>query len=86
MFTKDENRLHQFSSEVLKGILVGYASNAESGWIGDLLVADAEELKNNTTSEVHINRFEEKEQGVQHVVEQFMFPCTHGSKTKSGRK
>ena len=32
-----------------------------SGWTGDLLVADVEELENNIASEVHVTRFKEKE-------------------------
>ena len=46
--TRDQkNRLHQFSSVVLKCNLIGYALNAGGGWTGERLVADAEELKNN---------------------------------------
>ena len=45
---KTKNMLHQFSSKVFKDILNGYALNAEIGWTGDPLVADAEELKDNT--------------------------------------
>ena len=37
-------------------MFVGYALNTVPGWTGDLLVADAEELKDNTASEVYVKR------------------------------
>ena len=43
----------------------GYAFNAESGWTGDLLAADAEELKENIASEVYVKRFKENAVGIQ---------------------
>ena len=63
--TTDKNMLHQFSSKVLKGIFFGYALNAGCGWTGDLLEADAEEMKKNTASEVHVRRLKENEVGIQ---------------------
>ena len=68
--TKRQNKLHQFSSEVLP-FFIGYALNAGGGWTGDLLVADAEAFKKNTASELYVKRFKEKEVAIQKVSEQF---------------
>ena len=38
----------------------GCAVNTEGGWTGDLLVADAEGLSNNTASEVHVKKDSKK--------------------------
>ena len=45
MATKEKNWLDQFSSKVLKGMFIGNVLKEESGWTGDLPVADAEEVK-----------------------------------------
>ena len=52
--TKDKNKLHQFSSKVAKGIFIGCALNVVTG---NLLVSDAEEVKDNNASEIHVKRF-----------------------------
>ena len=43
--SKYEGRVHQFGTQVLLGILMGYALNAESGWAGNLLIVDSEDLR-----------------------------------------
>ena len=55
-----KNRLHQFSSKALQGVVTGYALNAGSGGTGDLLIADAEELRKNAASEVYVLKIQRK--------------------------
>ena len=45
-----------------------------TGWTADLLVADAEELKEHTASEVDVSRFKEKEVGIPKVEKSSHFP------------
>ena len=40
---KDLSRLNQFGPEVLPGIFLGYALNAERIWKGQIMVADIDE-------------------------------------------
>ena len=42
-------------------------------------MADAEELKDNIASEVHVKRFTEKELGIQNVGAQFKLHCPSGT-------
>ena len=60
---KIKNWLHQFRSKVLNTIFIGYTLNAGGGWTGDQPVADAEEMKNNAASAVHVERFRVEELG-----------------------
>ena len=62
-----------------KGIFIGYALRAGGGWTEDLLVPDAEELKNNTAPEVHVKIVKGKEGRIQTVGEQCIFPRADGS-------
>ena len=58
------NRQTQASSiqlESLRRYFVGYALKAESGWTGDILLAEVEEMTENSVPEVHVRRFTEKE-------------------------
>ena len=55
--TKDKNWPHQFSSKVLKNIFFGNALGAERGWTGDVLVADAEDVKDNIAPAIYVKRF-----------------------------
>ena len=53
---KDLSRLHQSGPKVLPDIFLGYASNAEGIWKGDIMVADIEELKEMDASEITARR------------------------------
>ena len=41
----DQGRVHQFGTNVLPGICMGYAFNGRGSWTGDLWIADTEDLK-----------------------------------------
>ena len=77
--TEDKNRLQQFSSKVFQGNFVGYALSAGRGWTGDPFVADAEELRNDTPSEIHVKSFTEKEKGNRNAEGHLIFSCATGS-------
>ena len=51
---------NSFVAEIILSFNFHQCFERGSGWTGDLLVADAEELKNNTTSEVGVQSFKEK--------------------------
>ena len=53
------------------------------GWTTDLLVVDAEELRNYTAQDIHVTRFNEEEVGVQNSVETFVLSCASGSMKQS---
>ena len=42
---KDQSRIHQFGKKVLRGLFLGYALYAVGIWMGDMMVADTEELE-----------------------------------------
>ena len=48
--TENEPIIHFGPEKVLKGTFIGHVLHAASGWTGNLLVADAVELKNSTDS------------------------------------
>ena len=58
---KDQSRIHQFGKKVLPGLFLGYALNAEGIWMGDVLVADLEELDTMDASEIYSKRLNAKE-------------------------
>ena len=47
-------------------------------------MADAEELRNDTASEVHTKRFKENEVGIQKLGDQFILPCANDSIKSAG--
>ena len=78
-FTKDKTSFINCAQKFLKDIFIGHASNAESGWTGDLLVTEAEEMKDNIASEVYVERFKEKVVGSHKEGEHFILPHADGS-------
>ena len=74
---KDQSRIHQFGKKVLPGLFLGYALYAGGIWMGDVLVADLEELETMDASEIYSKRLNAKEvifpkQG------EFIFPIADG--------
>ena len=57
----DQSRIHQFGKKVLLGLSLGYALYAGEIWIGDVLVADLEELETMEASEIFSQRINAKE-------------------------
>ena len=54
----DRGRLHDFGSEVLSGVFMGYAQQAGGIWSGDLLVADWEGFERaDNVSDITLKRF-----------------------------
>ena len=51
---KDSNKLINSAPKSSQVFQLDMPSSCGGGWTGDLLVADTEELKNNTASEVHV--------------------------------
>ena len=80
--TKDKHKLHQFSSKVINSIFIGNALNARSGWTGDLLVAEAEEKKDNTAPEAR-QKLQRKRKGNATRREQLTFPGANNSEKLS---
>ena len=50
---KDQSRIHHFGKKVLPGLFLGYALYAGGIWMGDILVADLEELETMDASEIY---------------------------------
>ena len=74
---KDQSRIHQFGKKVLPGLFLGYALCAGGIWMGDVLIADLEELETMDASEIYSKRLNAKEvvfpkQG------EFIFPIADG--------
>ena len=68
-------RLHQFGSEDLRGIFVGYAQQSGEGWNKDLYIVDVEELANATNAhEVHIKQFKAAEVHIIYDKGNYRFP------------
>ena len=53
---KDQSRLHQFGSQVLPGVFLGYALCAGRFRKGDIMVADTGEMEEMDASELHARR------------------------------
>ena len=59
--TRDLSRLHQFGKKILPGIFLGYEFVAGGIWIGDILIADLEDLEKLDASEIYHRRNNAKE-------------------------
>ena len=82
---KNFSRLHQFGSEALPGKFLGYVLYADGIWIGDIMVADIEELEEMDASELHARRLNAKEVSTPMKGETFIFPVAEGTvKTPGG--
>ena len=57
----DQSRIHQFEKKVLLGLFLGYALYAGRIWMGDVLVADLQELETMDASEIYSKRLNAKE-------------------------
>ena len=55
---KDQSRIHQFGKKVLPGLFLGYALYAG---VGDIMVADIEELETMDASKIYSKRLNAKE-------------------------
>ena len=75
---KDRASLHQFGKQVLPGIFMGYALYAGKLDKGDILVADAEELREHHVQEVYEKRINAKEVIVVKDRDTFIFSCANG--------
>ena len=53
---KDQSRLHQFGSQVLPSVFLGYALCAGGIRKGDIMVADTGEMEEMDASELHARR------------------------------
>ena len=66
-----------------------HATTVEAGspgiWKGDILVSDAEELKNLDTSEIHARRLHAMEVFMPQQGEKFIFPCADGTIVLGGK-
>ena len=82
---KDQSRPHQFGKEILPEIFIGYLLIAKRIRIGDILVADIEELKNMDASEIHPRRINAKEVLSSQRSEYFIFPIADGTAKWSGK-
>ena len=51
--SRDQGRVHQFGTEVLPGIFIGYALNAGGSWTDDPCTVDTEDLQTMPPCEVH---------------------------------
>ena len=60
--TKGQSRLHQFVTQKLPVIFIGYGLNSGEGWTGDFIISDGHDIVNYITSEVHVKRFKSKEE------------------------
>ena len=58
---KDQSRIHQFGKKVLPGLFLGYALYAGGIWMGDVLIANLEELETMDASEIYSKRLNAKE-------------------------
>ena len=58
---KDQSKIHQFGKKVLPGLFLGYALYAGGIWMGDVLIADLEELETMDASEIYSKRLNAKE-------------------------
>ena len=76
---KDPSRLHQFGTNVLPGIFLGYALYAGGIWKGDIMVTDIEELEKMDTSEIHAGRLNAKEVLTPRKGDHFIFPVADGT-------
>ena len=76
---KDLSRLHQFRPKVLPGTLLGYALYAVRIRIGDILVADIEELEEMEACEIHAERLNAKEVLTPMNGGKFIFPIESNS-------
>ena len=77
---KDQSFLHQFRSNVLPGMFLGYASYAEGIWKGDIVVADTEEVEEMDASELHASRLNAKEVSTLMKGDNFTLPVADGTR------
>ena len=83
---KDKARLHQLTTKVLDGILLGYCQMSGGNWNGDLYVVDREELAEaDTPDEVTVKRFKASEVHIDKPEGKFYFPVAEGDWTQPNR-
>ena len=74
----DQSRILQFGKKVLLGLFVGYALYAVRIWMGDVLVADLQELETMDASEIYSRRLDAKEVIFPKEEGEFIFPIADG--------
>ena len=78
------SRLHQFCPKVLPSMFLGYVFYAAGIWIGDIMVADIEELEQMDASELHARRLNAKEVLTQMKGDNFLFLVANETVKASG--
>ena len=75
-----KNNLDCISLEkILPGILLGYVFNAGGIWIGDIMIADIEDLEEMDASELHVRRLNAKEVSTSQRSGSFIFSVAVGT-------
>ena len=72
---------------MLTGMFTRYALHTGrgwTGWTGELLIAEWEELEKNVAPEFHVTRVTSQEIQVSDMKGDFMFPCADGSMIQEG--
>ena len=82
---KDQSRIHQFGKKVLPGLFLGYALYAWGIWMGDVLIADLEELETMDASEIYSKRLNAKEVIFPKEKGEIIFPIEDGRINPLGR-
>ena len=75
---KDQSRIHKFGKKVSPRLFLGYALYAGGIWIGDVLVANLEELETMDASETYSKRLNAKEVVFPTDKGEFFFPIADG--------
>ena len=92
---KDIVRLHKFGSKMLSGVFVGYEQRAGSGWSGNLLIVDWDEIENtDAVCDIYPKTINAEEVQPILLSGKFRFPIAEGAlcqpdaggKSKRGRK
>ena len=82
---KDKSRVHAMGKQTLPGIFIGYQQHAGSGWSGDLLVADWEDIETKSPSTITVKRFKAPEVTPVKNGESFIFPVAEGDLQQHGK-
>ena len=75
---KDQSRIHQFGKKVLPGLFLGYALYAGGIWVGDVLVADLEELGDDGRIGNLLKKTQCERGGISRRKREFIFPIADG--------